>query len=103
MPRRAALALMLLVPVALLVSLRARDDSARKPPPSGDVRAHGARGDGEADDTAALQKAIDSGAGAIRLGKGTYRLTKPVVIDLDKVGFVAILGDGVGRVIMAGE
>src|SRR5262249_27287157 len=101
MSRRIVLLLLLLVPAAILVATYARDDKQSKPP-SGDVRAHGARGDGETDDTTAVQKAIDSGAGAVRFGKGTYRLTKTVVIDLDKVGFVSLLGDGVARVVMAG-
>src|SRR5215475_14648662 len=101
MLRRSALALVLLVP-AVLFALQGRDDKPSKAPPSGDVRAHGAKGDGETDDTAAVQKAVNSGAGAVRFGKGVYRLTKTVTIDLDKVGFVALLGDGVGKVVMAG-
>jgi hypothetical protein len=101
MLRRCAIALVLLVPAALL-ALQARDDKANVTPPSGDVRAHGAKGDGETDDTAAVQKAVNSRAGAVRFGKGVYRLTKTITIDLDKVGYVALLGDGVGRVVMAG-
>src|SRR5262245_52590167 len=87
MHRRAAVALLLLVPCcAALLALAAREQpSPKSTPPSGDVRAHGAKGDGEADDAAAVQKAIDSGAGAIRFGKGTYRLTRTVAIPLDKV------------------
>ncbi len=67
-----------------------------------DVRQFGAVGDGKADDTAALQKAVDSGDGIVRLPKGTYRITKPIVIELDKVGYTSICGDGVARIIMAG-
>ena len=55
---------------------------AKKGSPTGDVAAHGAKGDGTADDTAAVQKAVNAGAGVVRFGKGTYRLTKTVVIDL---------------------
>jgi len=104
MLRRAAVALLLLAPcAAALFAIAAREQpSSPKASPSGDVRAHGAKGDGEADDTAAVQKAIDSSTGAVRFGKGTYRLTKTVTIPLDKVGFVALLGDGVARVVMAG-
>src|SRR4051794_26838656 len=100
MLRRCAIALVLLASAALF-ALQARDEKATQTP-SGDVRAHGAKGDGEADDTAAVQKAVNSGAGAVRFGKGVYRLTKTVTVDLDKVGFIALLGDGVGKVVMAG-
>lgn len=66
------------------------------------VTAHGAVGDGETDDTAAIQKTIDSGAGGIRFPRGSYRLSRTVVIDLDKVGFTSLVGDGTARIIMAG-
>jgi parallel beta-helix repeat protein len=59
-------------------------------------------GDGRTDDTAALQQAIDSGLGHIELSKGTYRLTKSLVVDLDKVGFTSFSGHGVARLVMAG-
>jgi hypothetical protein len=68
-----------------------------------DVRQFGAIGDGKVDDTAALQKAVDSGSGMVRLPKGIYRITKPVVIELDKVGYTSICGDGVARIVMAGS
>lgn len=62
----------------------------------------GVVGDGKADDTAAIQKAVDSGTGTVRFPRGTYRLTRPVVIDLDKSGFTALVGDGTARIVMAG-
>jgi len=68
----------------------------------GDVADFGLIGDGIADDTAALQKAVDAGVGAIRLQKATYRITKPIVVDLDRVGFTTVVGDGVARVVMDG-
>jgi len=58
-------------------------------------------GDGRADDTAALQRMLDGG-GAIRLGRGIYRITRPLTIDLDRVGVTSITGDGVARIVMAG-
>ena len=58
--------------------------------------------DGKTDATAALQQLVDSGIGPIRLPKGTYRITKPIVVDLDKVGYTSITGDGVARIEMAG-
>ncbi|MCP5559517.1 MAG: right-handed parallel beta-helix repeat-containing protein [Verrucomicrobiaceae bacterium] len=62
----------------------------------------GVVGDGKADDTEAIQKLVDSGAGVVRLPRGVYRLTKPVVIDLAKTGFTSICGDGVARLVMEG-
>jgi hypothetical protein len=71
-------------------------------PESNDVRSFGATGDGKTDDTAAIQKAVNAGAGAVRFPKGVYRLTQAVVIELDKVGFTSLLGDGTARIVMAG-
>ncbi len=65
------------------------------------VRQLGAVGDGKADDTAVIQIAVEAG-GVVRLPKGTYRITKPIVIELDKVGYTSICGDGVARIVMAG-
>lgn len=62
----------------------------------------GLAGDGQTDDTAALQRAVDSGIGEIRLSKGTYRLTKPIVIDLDRVGYTSFYGQGVATLLMDG-
>lgn len=62
----------------------------------------GARGDGKSDDTHALQKAVDSGLGDILLPRGVYRITKPIVVELDKVGFTSIRGSGAATILMAG-
>ena len=69
---------------------------------AGDVRQFGAVGDGTADDTAAIQKAVDSSAGDVQFPRGRYLLTKPIVIDLDRVGYTSISGNGTAQVIMAG-
>jgi hypothetical protein len=58
-------------------------------------------GDGQADDTAALQKLVDT-QGSVRLAKGRYKLTKTVTIDLAETGYAAIIGDGTAQLIMAG-
>lgn len=58
-------------------------------------------GDGKADDTAAVQAMVDEG-GALRFGRGTYRLTKTIVVDLGKTGFISLSGDGVARFVMEG-
>lgn len=62
----------------------------------------GLAGDGDEDDTEKLQRAVNSIVGSIHLPKGTYRITKPIVVDLDKVGFTAFTGDGTARIMMAG-
>lgn len=68
-----------------------------------DVCGYGAVGDGRADDTDALQHALEAGDGVLRLNKGTYRITKPLVIDLAKQGYGAVRGEqGTTRIIMAG-
>jgi hypothetical protein len=67
-----------------------------------DVASFGAKGDGKADDTEAVQKAVNAG-GAIRFASGaTYRLTRTITINLDQTGFVALRGDGTSRIVMAG-
>lgn len=65
------------------------------------VRDFGALGDGQADDTAAIQRAADRG-GEIRFPRGTYRISQPVVIDLDRVGYTSIVADGTASLRMAG-
>ncbi len=70
--------------------------------PAADVRQFGAVGDGTADDTAAIQKAVDAKVGDIEFPKGKYRISKPIVIDLDRVGYTAIAGHGTAQIIMAG-
>ena len=63
----------------------------------------GAIGDGIADDTDALQHAVDDGDGVLELSKGTYRITRSIVLDSRKHGYLGVRGDqGTGRVVMAG-
>ena len=66
------------------------------------VRDFGAVGDGKADDTTAIQRAVDARIGDVVLPRGVYRVTKPIVIDLDKVGPTAVAGTGTARIVMAG-
>src|SRR5688572_25782307 len=80
----------------------ASGDAAGAQTGEADVTRFGARGDGAADDTAAVQTAVDRGRGLVRFPKGIYKLTRTVTIDLDKVGFTALAGDGVARVAMTG-
>ena len=67
-----------------------------------DVRELGARGDGAADDTDAITRAVAAG-GAIRFSAGTYRITRTVVVELKKTGYLSIVGDGAAVVRMEGQ
>jgi copper-binding protein NosD/pectate lyase-like protein len=62
----------------------------------------GAKGDGVADDTEAIQELINAKCGSIRFPAGAYRITKPLLVDLDKVGFTSLVADGTARLVMAG-
>jgi parallel beta-helix repeat protein len=67
------------------------------------VSGFGAVGDGVTDDTEPLQHALDAGDGVLRLNKGTYRITRPLAIDLTRQGFGAVRGEGgTSRIVMAG-
>jgi hypothetical protein len=77
---RSALLLTASVVVALLAGGLACADNAET------VRDFGAIGDGVADDTDAIQRMIDKPVGSIRLPRGRYRIARPIVIELDRVG-----------------
>lgn len=66
------------------------------------VLTFGAKGDGQTDDTAAIQKAVDE-SGSLSFPKGTYKLAKTIRIDLAKTGFAALSGDGTARILMTGS
>jgi hypothetical protein len=87
--------------LTVLLACYVIDSNARESNQS-NVRIFGATGDGVTDDAVALQKAVDSGAGLIYFPKGLYHITKPIVINLDKVGYTSFSGDGIARIIMAG-
>ncbi len=64
---------------------------------------YGAVGDGDTDDTEALQHALHFGDGVLRLHKGVFRISKPLVVDLQQTGYAAVLGDGgTSRIVMTG-
>ncbi|MBM4047893.1 MAG: hypothetical protein FJ279_22560, partial [Planctomycetes bacterium] len=68
-----------------------------------DVRAFGARGDGRADDTQAIQRAVKEGDGLLIFPRGVYRVTRPIEVALADCGPASISGsDGVARVVMEG-
>ncbi|MEY2725045.1 MAG: hypothetical protein RLZZ458_912, partial [Planctomycetota bacterium] len=63
----------------------------------------GAVGDGTTDDTDALQHALDEGVGELRLPRGDYRITRPLRLELARIGRTAICGEGgVPRILMDG-
>jgi hypothetical protein len=82
----------LLLVIALQLAARAS---------AGDVVSAGAKGDGKTDDTAAIQRAVNAG-GTVRFPTGTFRISRPIVIELDRTGFVALSGDSTAQVVMAG-
>ncbi len=57
-------------------------------------------GDGIADDTLAIQKAVDAALRPLDFPPGTYRITKTIEILLDKTGPVSMTGDGLARLQM---
>jgi len=66
------------------------------------VKSFGATGDGTTDDTAAIQRAVDSRQGSILFPKGVYRITKTISVELEKLGPTSVSSDGTATIIMAG-
>ena len=63
----------------------------------------GAVGDGKADDTAAIQHTLDKGSGVIEFPRGTYRITRPLLVDLARHGRTSLDGSGgVAKLVMDG-
>ena len=64
----------------------------------------GAVGDGVTDDTEAIKHAVANGDGMLHFPPGTYRITRPIEINLAKRGPLGIDGtSGTARIIMAGQ
>jgi hypothetical protein len=79
--------------------------SARKPARAGSiatVRDFGAVGDGLTDDTAAIQKAVDARVGDVCFPRGVYRISRTIVVELDKVGPTSLVASGTARLLMTG-
>ena len=83
----------------LLTSIASGQDASD----NGNVKNFGAAGDGKKDDTDAIQKAVNAGTGIVYLSKGVYRITRPIVIDLDKVGYTSVKSEGGAWIVMAGS
>jgi Right handed beta helix region len=58
-------------------------------------------GDGKTDNTEAIRELLRSN-GSIELPRGTYRITEPIVIDLNKTGPVTIVAHGNATLVMDG-
>lgn len=67
------------------------------------VTEYGAIGNGQSDDSQAIQEAVDSGKGEIVFPAGTYRISKTIEVVLEKIGPISLTGRGTARIIMAGE
>jgi hypothetical protein len=93
----AKFALMCLILVLSVASIAAMTRAK-----SGSLADFGVTGDGVADDTVALQAAVDAKLGSIHFPRGTYRITQPIVVDLDKVGFTSFTSDGTATLRMEG-
>ncbi|MBC8874372.1 MAG: right-handed parallel beta-helix repeat-containing protein [Planctomycetes bacterium] len=94
----------LLGPLAVVYVIGTEGPSSDVPAPKelATIRDFGAVGDGRADDTAAIQKAVNASVGDVRFPHGTYRVTKPIVVELQKVGWTSLIGNGTARIVMAG-
>lgn len=67
------------------------------------VRDFGAKGDGQADDTAALTHAIQQADGELEFPHGDYRISRPLHVPLDVHGRLALVGQGTARITMTGS
>src|SRR5258708_38968252 len=66
------------------------------------VRQFGAAGDGQRDDTDAIEHAIRDGDGLLEFPRGVYRITRPVVIPLKEFAPLAVHGSGgTAKLVMA--
>ncbi|HWL09962.1 MAG TPA: right-handed parallel beta-helix repeat-containing protein [Planctomicrobium sp.] len=67
------------------------------------VRDFGVTGDGQTDDTDSLQHAINYSSGEVILPKGDYLITRPLVVDLNRLGRISFSGSGgTAKIIMQG-
>ena len=80
----------------------AQDRSSPAGVASSQLGRFGLVGDGKADDAGAIQKMVDSRRGDILLPRGVYRISRTIVIELDKVGPTSIIGSGAARIVMTG-
>lgn len=97
---RGTVFIFILIALSALVSTAFRMQQG--PNESRGIRAFGAIGDGNADDTEAVQRAIDSGKGSVFFPVGTYRITRTLRVDLDKTGPISLNAEGNATLKMSG-
>ena len=67
------------------------------------VHDFGAAGDGQRDDTAAIQHALRDGEGLVDFPRGDYVISRPIDLKLSQIGRTAIVGSGgTAKIIMKG-
>jgi hypothetical protein len=67
------------------------------------VRQYGAAGDGQRDDTEAIEHALRDGDGLLEFPRGVYRITRTLVIRLKEFGPIGVRGSGgTAKLVMAG-
>ena len=96
-----SLILMLGVGVWLSASAPERITASETPNRESAEKLPGLVGDGIADDTAAIQALINT-RGTVHFPKGTYRITQPILVNLDTTGYAAFRSDGTATLVMAG-
>jgi hypothetical protein len=79
----------------LVIALRPTPGSANDPPPPDLL------GDGKADNTGAIRERLRHD-GTLKMPRGVFRITEPIVIDLNATGPVAIVADGNATLLMDG-
>src|SRR5262245_17308997 len=67
------------------------------------IRDFGAVGDGQRDDTGAIEHAVRDGDGFVEFPRGIYRITRPIVVHLKESGPIGLHGSGgTAKLVMAG-
>ena len=66
------------------------------------VREFGAKGDGQSDDTDALQRAVNQGDGRLVLPRGRYVISRPITACLGEAGPISIAEGRGAQVVMGG-
>src|SRR3990172_6942751 len=99
------MSLLITAPALLAEAISTSKEPASTAPfaiPGPSVRDFGAKGDGKADDTVAIEAAVKAGAGAAYFPKGDYRISRTIRIDLDAAGRTSLVGTGGATILMAG-
>jgi hypothetical protein len=87
--------------VLCLVSLSILFLARSEPPASANEQVLHVFGDGVTDHTEAIQQLLNR-EGTVRFPKGVYRITRPLEINLDRTGPIALVADGNATLLMDG-